>query len=236
MRTQSWICCWISPGVKPMMVEMNIGFITRGFTGPNIRSGLRSNWSRYSLPVIYTGMATRAFGIPAFAPRYDGNYCLPEKSGALYCRDTIKGQGSISDADLHAIGNLIKTLSGVGGMSFCNLREGRWISANLLGLGVLDAPLMAPATIEALIRIGASPSAEDIVFALMDTNTGGIEGSITLRQAIKVLLSVAAGKTSITDLGGGNATVVFRNVDDTKDVVTANMEASERKSVVVDRT
>ena len=74
------------------------------------------------------------------------------------------------------------------------------------------------------------------MFALMDTNTGGIESSITLRQAIKVLLSVAAGKTSITDLGGGNATVVFRNVDDTKDVVTADMEASERKNVVVDRS
>lgn len=218
------------------MVEPRVGFITRGFTGPNVRSGIRSDWSRYSLPVICTGMDTRAFGIPSFAPRYDGNYCLPEKSGALYCRGAIKGQGAITDADLHAIGNLLKTLSGSGEISFCNLREGRWISATLSGIGALDAPLQAPATIQSLIRIGASPSAEDIVFALMDTNTGGIESSITLRQAIKVLLSVAAGKTSITDLGGGNATVVFRNVDDTKDVVTADMEASERKNVVVDRS
>lgn len=60
-----------------------------------------------------------------------------------------------------------------------------------------------------------------------------IEGSVTLRQAIRILMSVAAGETVITDLGGGAAEVTFKSQDGTIDRVFAIMAGSERTSVTV---
>lgn len=59
----------------------------------------------------------------------------------------------------------------------------------------------------------------------------GVETSLTLRQAIRIMLSVLAGKTSIV----GSVTT-FRNVGDSKDRVTATMTGSQRTTMVVDGT
>jgi hypothetical protein len=61
--------------------------------------------------------------------------------------------------------------------------------------------------------------------------SAGIESSVTLRQAIRLMLAVLAGKTSIA-----GAVATFRNVGDTKDRVTATMTGSQRTSVTVDGT
>jgi hypothetical protein len=61
-----------------------------------------------------------------------------------------------------------------------------------------------------------------------------IEENITLPQAIQVLLAIAAGKTTVVNLGGGQATVTFRDLNDTKDVVVATMNNSNRTSVITD--
>ena len=61
-----------------------------------------------------------------------------------------------------------------------------------------------------------------------------VEPGITLREALRVVLSVAAGKTDITPDGLGGATVVFRDVNDTRDTVTAVMTGSERTSITLD--
>jgi hypothetical protein len=50
---------------------------------------------------------------------------------------------------------------------------------------------------------------------------------------MQILVAVAAGKTIITDLGGGNATVEFRNLQDTLSRVTADMVGSERDNVTI---
>ncbi len=68
------------------------------------------------------------------------------------------------------------------------------------------------------------------------TAPDGVEAGITLQQAMRVLLAVAAGKTVIIDLGAGLATVTFRNVNDDKDVVVANMTGSARTAVTLDTT
>ena len=65
---------------------------------------------------------------------------------------------------------------------------------------------------------------------------GRVEGSITLKQAIRLMLSILAGKTAITDLGDGNAVVRFRDVNDTKDRVAADMDGSQRTHVTLDTT
>lgn len=61
-----------------------------------------------------------------------------------------------------------------------------------------------------------------------------IEGSYTATEVLRLLLAVAAGKTSIVDLGGGNATVTFRDTGDSKNRVVADMTGSERTTVTKD--
>jgi len=56
-----------------------------------------------------------------------------------------------------------------------------------------------------------------------------IDGVITLKEALSVILAVVAGKTDIT-----GSTVTFRDVDDTKDRVTATMTGGERTSITLD--
>ena len=61
-----------------------------------------------------------------------------------------------------------------------------------------------------------------------------IESGYTATQILRLLARVAAGKTTIADLGGGAATVTFRDLADTKDAVVADMTGSNRTDVVLD--
>ncbi len=61
-----------------------------------------------------------------------------------------------------------------------------------------------------------------------------LEAGYSSAELMRLLVAVAAGKTDIIDLGGGLATVTFRDIDDTKDRVTASMTDSERTTVVLD--
>jgi hypothetical protein len=95
---------------------------------------------------------------------------------------------------------------------------------------------------QALPKARARPSAviqvnqlsqDDVTGAVLES---AIEDGMTLRQALRVLLAVAAGKTDIADLGGGAATVTFRDVNDTKNRVVATMSGSERTAVTKNTT
>lgn len=61
-----------------------------------------------------------------------------------------------------------------------------------------------------------------------------IESGYTATQILRLLARVAAGKTNVADLGGGAATVTFRDLADTKDAVVADMTNSNRTDVVLD--
>jgi hypothetical protein len=60
-----------------------------------------------------------------------------------------------------------------------------------------------------------------------------IEGVYTAKQIMQLLASVALGKTTIIDNGNNTATVIFRDLADTTDRLTATMEGSERTNVNV---
>jgi hypothetical protein len=55
-----------------------------------------------------------------------------------------------------------------------------------------------------------------------------IDGTYTADKVLKVMASILAGKTVIVDTGNNTAIVTFRNLDNTSDVVKANMNNSER--------
>ena len=63
--------------------------------------------------------------------------------------------------------------------------------------------------------------------------TDPVEGDIDLAGALRVLLAVAAGKTSIVPGAPGTATVEFRAVDDSETRVSADMVGSERVDVTI---
>ena len=75
---------------------------------------------------------------------------------------------------------------------------------------------------------GSSPAA--IADAVGDLE---IYPGVPLSDVLRIVSAVAAGKTTITNLGGGNAEVVFRGLDDMNDVVTADMTGSERTAVTL---
>lgn len=58
-----------------------------------------------------------------------------------------------------------------------------------------------------------------------------IEGGYTSGDLMRIMASIMAGKTNIIDNGNNTATVVFRDVNDTVDKVTATMEGSERVNI-----
>lgn len=59
--------------------------------------------------------------------------------------------------------------------------------------------------------------------------TETIEGTYTAAEIMRIVLSVLAGKTNID-----GTTVTFRDINDTKDRVTAEMTGSERTSITLD--
>lgn len=69
--------------------------------------------------------------------------------------------------------------------------------------------------------------ANAIADALLD-RTSGIESSFTLRQALRLILAASAGKLS----GAATTSVVIRDVNDTKNRITAIVDADGNRSAV----
>jgi hypothetical protein len=69
-----------------------------------------------------------------------------------------------------------------------------------------------------------------------DPWTGVIEGSLTAKDVMRLILAVQTGRTVIVDNGDGTATVRFRDQANTKNRITATMDGSERTAVTNDPT
>jgi hypothetical protein len=61
-----------------------------------------------------------------------------------------------------------------------------------------------------------------------------IEGTYTAAEVMRLLASVASGKTDILDNGNNTATVIFRDINDTVDRVVVEMQGSKRTNVDLD--
>ena len=126
--------------------------------------------------------------------------------------------------------------------------------ASFFGEGSFTAASLIYEVISALFDAGSRPSARDIAWEtwmlnlslisdvnsaayklnnLGDPFTANIEGHLDARDAIRVLLAIAAGKTTIINNGGGLAQVKFRDTTDTVDRVVADMTGSNRTNVTI---
>lgn len=79
---------------------------------------------------------------------------------------------------------------------------------------------------------GATPlSPEGLAQALLDSNL--IDGSVTTRQALKLILAANAGKVS----GAGTSTITIRDVSDSKNRIVATVDTNgNRTSITTDVT
>lgn len=75
--------------------------------------------------------------------------------------------------------------------------------------------------------VGDVPTANANADALLD-RAAGVETSWTLRQAMRILLAASAGKVS----GAGGTTVAIRDMADSKDRISATVDASGNRSAV----
>jgi hypothetical protein len=73
--------------------------------------------------------------------------------------------------------------------------------------------------------IAAAGLAADAVDEILDEV---VEGTTTLRQALRLLLAALTGKSS----GGGTATVVFRDIGDTKNRISATVDGDGNRTAV----
>lgn len=164
---------------------------------------------------------------------------------------TVTGSGLITNAALGLIVSAVATLSNASAVT-ANIVGAIQGSATLTGSSAVTAALGAIAGLAAALtgsnNVVANITAKGSLSADIDS-TGSVlttanvgdavwkalcEGALTYEDVMRILLAVAAGKTTITDLGGGDAEVVFRDQADTKDRVFAEMTGSERTNVVLD--
>jgi hypothetical protein len=96
-----------------------------------------------------------------------------------------------------------------GGVEVGSLQDGA-ITAAAIATGAIDADALA----------------SDAVDEILDEV---VEGTITLRQAIKLFLAFMTGEAT----GGGTGTVVFRDIGDTKARITMTVDATGNRSAVV---
>lgn len=132
-------------------------------------------------------------------------------------------------ADMRGLGNMAASLAvDVDMTANANLR------ANAFATFAVDvdmtAGLGATANMAAVFDLVGRPSAVDIAQEVWNGFT--VENGLAPAEVLRILLAVAAGKTSI--VGSGPTTVTFRDTADTKDRVVASMTGSERDTVTLD--
>lgn len=146
---------------------------------------------------------------------------------------SLTGSGTISAALATGLGALLMDATGSGTLAL-----------TAAALGELDADLTVTGTGLSTANVGqavwsAIASANNVTGTMGEKlNDAGsasnpwtevIESGFTAAEILRILLAVQAGKTTIS-----GSDVSFRDVDDTKDRVFAEMTGSERTTVTLD--
>lgn len=106
-----------------------------------------------------------------------------------------------------------------------NIGGGAVVAASVTGsVGSVASGGITAASI-ATGAIDADALAADAVDEILDEV---VEGTITMRQALRLFLSALTGKAS----GGGTTTITFRDVGDSKDRIVMTVDASGNRSAV----
>lgn len=153
---------------------------------------------------------------------------LPMSYGGM----AVKFEGTNTSAfGLDSLVDMAASMTGSNTMDIASTMTVLWDVASAM-VGTNTFSTSAQITIDmACAMVVNTLTQGDVEGATLDAE---VEPGVTLREALKVILAYAAGKTTITDLGGGTATVVFRDVNDTADRIEASVVGSERQSIILD--
>lgn len=161
----------------------------------------------------------------------------------------VKYKPEITAADVWANGTRTLTAigsSGIAAETSLITAEDVWSATTreLTGIGtsgiaaetsLIDASDVWSNPTRELTGIGASGiAAETSLIEASDVWSSIIEGPYTAQDILKILSAFAAGKTTITPIAPGEATVIFRDINDTRDTITASMDENERATIVID--
>lgn len=216
----------------------------------------------YSASLSGAGDITAAMkSILSLAASITGSGQIDDSSLSLLVQlvSNITGSGTVSDATMKSILSLTSALVGSGTIVTSPMKLIAWCTAAVTGQGNLAATMKGFLSMSSTITsageiVTAESCAAAVWSAIASANnipdsmgeqlnnvgaganpwTAPIEGTYTAEDIMKILLAVLAGKTTITDLGGGNATVTFRDINDTANRVIANMTGSERTTITTD--
>lgn len=170
----------------------------------------------------------------------------------------LSSSGSITTASLVGLVSLASSISSTGSLDG-GINVIAFMTSVLEGESNINAELKGILSLSADIYVNQSEAevqqlVEGVWNALtVDYNTPGtmgekmndagsasnpwtelIEGGYTAAECLRLLTAVAAGKTTIVSLGGGTATVTFRDINDTVDRIEIDMTDSERSSTTLD--
>lgn len=162
---------------------------------------------------------------------------------------TASIQGLIDmECDMTGMGDLAVVIAGYGNMAVDLVGEGN-LEATVAAYGDMSIDIVVTGTGLTTANVGhyvwAALAAVNDTSGTMGEklNDAGsaanpwteiIEGTYTAADIMKILVSVAAGKSTITDNGDGTMTVDFRDLDDTLNRVEADVDNSERTDVNYD--
>jgi hypothetical protein len=169
--------------------------------------------------------------------------------GGLSAAATVSGSGDINNAAMGLVAAMVAALSGSGNVSSADMRGILSALASLSGSGDITASLGAQAGLiaaltgdgnvsGAILRAQGSMSANitvtgtglnsaNVADAILDS-PAGVEQSITVREALRLILAASAGKVA----GAETTTVTIRNVGDTKTRITATVDANGNRTAV----
>jgi hypothetical protein len=103
------------------------------------------------------------------------------------------------------------------------------ISNSKFAAGAITAGVIADNAIDAATFATDAISADALSAAAIDKILDEVvEGTITLRGAQKLMMAVLTGKSS----GGGGSTIVFRDTEDTKNRISATVDANGNRTAV----
>lgn len=148
----------------------------------------------------------------------------------------ISGNGTIT-ANITALAHLICDLISSGDITLTSGTVPGDISCDISSFSTLSPENLAAAVWNALSasfnNTGTMGEIMNNMGAATDPWTVTLEGSYTAGEIMKILVAVAAGKTTITNTGNNSAKVTFRDINDSEDRVKSTMKNSNRESIII---
>lgn len=140
-------------------------------------------------------------------------------------------------SSIKAIANLVSSLSGSGTITITSSSLPGDMFCDIVLCGDLTPTNVAAAVWESLAAsfnsTGSMGEIMNNMGAATDPWTVVLEGTYTAGDIIKLMSAAIVGKSDIVNLGGSVATIIFRDINDTENRVTATLQNSERTAVIL---